>query len=176
MNSTGTFRSGLTQSYFKRCRNHALIPSIVVTITKIMISNVVNRPKSSNFTKAANPLVTEQSDSTNRTWAWLTLFLILFSVIQQDGFAHAGFGWSLGDSAAGYAAFSLMAPGERVLTVEMKINLLRPAAGDTLRATGRVLRFGRTLCTAASELHVLRDGTAHHIATMLGTMSRQPAR
>jgi hypothetical protein len=50
---------------------------------------------------------------------------------QQHGFAHAGATFALGDSAAGYAALSLMDPGAEVLTVEMKINLIAPASGAT---------------------------------------------
>ncbi len=97
-------------------------------------------------------------------------------VSQQDGFPHAGFGWSLGDSAAGFSALSLMAPGERVLTIEMKTNLLSPATGDVLVAEGRVIRFGRRVCTVAAEIYTeLADGPEiKHVATMLGTMIRMP--
>ena len=41
---------------------------------------------------------------------------------QQDGFLHAGVVASLVDSACGYAAYSLMPSGSRVLSVEFKIN------------------------------------------------------
>ena len=50
------------------------------------------------------------------------------SVSQQHGFVHAGAVAAIADSAAGYAALSLMAPGVGVLTTEFKINLLAPAA------------------------------------------------
>ncbi|MCY3874021.1 MAG: PaaI family thioesterase [Rhodobacteraceae bacterium] len=97
-------------------------------------------------------------------------------VSQQDGFPHAGFGWSLGDSAAGFSALSLMAPGERVLTIEMKTNLLSPATGDVLVAEGRVIRFGRRVCTVAAEIYteLADDPDIKHVATMLGTMIRVP--
>ncbi len=91
---------------------------------------------------------------------------------QQDGFAHAGLGWTLGDSAAGSAAFSLMAADERVLTVEMKTNLLAPAVGDRLVAEGRVIRFGGRICTVASEVFAEGPEGRVHVATMLGTMAR----
>ena len=91
---------------------------------------------------------------------------------QQDGFAHAGSLWSIGDSAAGYAALSLMAKGERVLTTEMKINLMAPAVGAEIVAKGRVIRFGRTLCTTATDIFAHREGQEKHVATMLGTMMR----
>lgn len=90
---------------------------------------------------------------------------------QQHGYAHAGLGWTLGDSAAGYSALSLLPSGWEVLTVEMKINLLAPAAGRRLIAEGRVVRSGKRLMVVASELHAeTADGARQHVATMLGTM------
>jgi uncharacterized protein (TIGR00369 family) len=89
---------------------------------------------------------------------------------QQHGFAHAGLAWSLGDSAAGYAGLSLLGPGEEVLTVEMKINLLAPAQGERLVAEGRVLRPGRQLLVVASEVFAEDGADRRHVATMLGTM------
>jgi acyl-coenzyme A thioesterase PaaI-like protein len=49
------------------------------------------------------------------------------------------------DSACGYAAFTLMQPAVRVLTVELKVNLLSVASGDRLLARGQVIRPGNTL-------------------------------
>ncbi len=43
---------------------------------------------------------------------------------QQHGFVHGGVLASIADSAAGYAAFSLMPAEASVLTVEYKLNLL----------------------------------------------------
>ena len=86
---------------------------------------------------------------------------------QQHGFAHAGLAWTIGDSAAGYSAMSLLAAGAEVLTVEMKINLLAPARAARLIARGRVIRPGRRLIVVGSEI-TADDGTA--VATMLGTM------
>jgi uncharacterized protein (TIGR00369 family) len=48
---------------------------------------------------------------------------------QQHGFLHAGVVAAVADSACGYAALSLMPEGVAVLSVEFKVNLLRPAAG-----------------------------------------------
>jgi uncharacterized protein (TIGR00369 family) len=90
---------------------------------------------------------------------------------QQHGYAHAGLAWSIGDSAAGYAALSLRAPGEEVLTVEMKINLLAPAEGTRLTAEGRVLRAGRRILVVASDIHAGAGPQRVHVATMLGTMT-----
>ncbi|MCH8168508.1 MAG: PaaI family thioesterase [Proteobacteria bacterium] len=88
---------------------------------------------------------------------------------QQHGFAHAGAAWSIADSAAGYASQSLMAPGEGVLTVELKINLLAPARGERLIARGRVERAGRRLTVARADVYAVTGGGETHVATALGT-------
>ncbi len=72
-------------------------------------------------------------------------------VSQQHGFVHAGAVATIADSAAGYAALSLMPAGAGVITAEFKINLLAPAAGDELIARGKVVKAGRTLTLAQAE-------------------------
>ena len=96
-------------------------------------------------------------------------------VTQQHGFAHAALAFALGDTAAGYAALSLAAPGDEVLTVEIKINLLAPALGETLVARGRVERAGRTLSVVRSDVTALRGSEERAVAMMLGTMALRPA-
>lgn len=92
-------------------------------------------------------------------------------VTQQHGAAHAGLTFALGDSAAGYAALTLMPEGVEVMTSEIKIHLLRPGIGDRLEARGRVLKPGRRLFVVQSDVYALRaDGAETHIATLLGTM------
>lgn len=90
---------------------------------------------------------------------------------QQDEFFHAGVGTTILDSACGYAALSLMAPGMRVLTVELKVNLLAPAVGDHLRARGEVLRPGRNLTVCQGDAYAVSGGETKRVATILTTMS-----
>lgn len=89
---------------------------------------------------------------------------------QQHGFAHAALAFALGDSAAGYAALSLMPEGAEVLTVEMKINLLAPAAGERLVATGEVAKSGRRLSVVTAEVRAEAAGQSRLVALMQGTM------
>jgi uncharacterized protein (TIGR00369 family) len=89
---------------------------------------------------------------------------------QQHGFLHAGVVAAIADSACGYAALSLMAPGTAVLSVEFKINLLKPAAGALFRAVGRVIRAGQTLTVCAGEVQAGQAGQAVLIAVMQATM------
>jgi uncharacterized protein (TIGR00369 family) len=90
---------------------------------------------------------------------------------QQDDFFHAGVGIAILDSACGCAAFTLMAPGTRVLTVELKVNLLAPAVGDFLRARGEVVRPGRNLTVRGGDAYAVAGGDSKHVATVLATMT-----
>jgi uncharacterized protein (TIGR00369 family) len=89
---------------------------------------------------------------------------------QQHGFFHAGATSSIADSAAGYAALSLFAPGVGVLTSEYKINLLNPAKQAVLTAKGRVVKPGRTLTIAKADVYGLQDSEQVHVATGLFTL------
>jgi uncharacterized protein (TIGR00369 family) len=93
---------------------------------------------------------------------------------QQHGFLHAGAVISIADTAAGYAALSLMPRGHEVLTVELKVNLLAPARGERLRARGRVRRAGRTLSVVEVAVDALDAGRAVPVALMLATMIGRP--
>ena len=96
------------------------------------------------------------------------------NVLQQQGFAHAGLTFALGDTAAGYAALSLLPEDQEVVTAEIKINLLAPGIGDHLIARGRVLKPGRRLVVVASDVFAVKDGTETHIAALQGTMVPVP--
>ena len=89
---------------------------------------------------------------------------------QQHGFVHAGIVATIADSAAGYAALSLMRPGAGVLTAEFKINLLAPAGGDELIARGRVVKAGRTLTLALAEVHARKGGEEKLCAMLTATL------
>ena len=89
---------------------------------------------------------------------------------QQQGFAHAGLTFALGDSAAGYSALTVMPEDHEVLTTEMKINLLAPGDGERLIARGRVIKPGRRLVVVQSDVFAVKDGAERHIALLTGTM------
>jgi uncharacterized protein (TIGR00369 family) len=91
---------------------------------------------------------------------------------QQKGFVHGGILGMIADTACGYAAFSLMPAGGSLVTVEYKMNILRPGRGALL-AKGRVIRPGRTLTVAQAEVYA-EDGA--HVATMLQTLMALPDR
>jgi uncharacterized protein (TIGR00369 family) len=89
---------------------------------------------------------------------------------QQHGYLHAGIIAAVVDSACGYAALSLTPAGAEVLSIEFKLNLLSPAAGDTFVARARVVRAGRNITVCSGDLFALRGGAEKVVATMLATM------
>jgi uncharacterized protein (TIGR00369 family) len=91
---------------------------------------------------------------------------------QQHGYLHAGVSTALVDTACGYAALSLTEPGAEVLSVEFKLNLLAPAAGERFVARARVVRAGRNLTVCAGDLYAINGGGEKLVATMLATMMR----
>ncbi|MDO5622261.1 MAG: PaaI family thioesterase [Paracoccus sp. (in: a-proteobacteria)] len=95
---------------------------------------------------------------------------ILPTVLQQQGAGHAGLAFSIGDSAAGYAALTMLPPENEVVTVEMKINLMAPALGDRLVAEGRVVRAGRRITVVAADVWAETNGQRKQVALLQGTM------
>jgi uncharacterized protein (TIGR00369 family) len=91
-------------------------------------------------------------------------------LVQQHGFLHAGVLASAADSACGYAALSLMPAGAAVLSVEFKINMLAPAAGDRIVARGSVIRAGRTITVCWGEVAAFTGADEKVVATMVATM------
>jgi uncharacterized protein (TIGR00369 family) len=85
---------------------------------------------------------------------------------QQKGYIHGGIIGMIADSAAGYAAYSLMPADSSLVTVEYKMNILSPAT-SSLTARGEVVKPGRTLTVARAEVYA-QDGT--HVATMQQTL------
>jgi uncharacterized protein (TIGR00369 family) len=91
---------------------------------------------------------------------------------QQHGFVHAGAVTTLLDTACGFAALTRMEPGTGVLTAEFKVNLLRPAAGEVVLATGRVIQAGRTLVVCEGRATARQTGGEERlVAVMTATMA-----
>lgn len=92
---------------------------------------------------------------------------------QHDGFLHAGVLTTLADNACGAAAFGLMPPGSGVVSVEFKMNFLRPGRGVAAVARAAVIKPGRTLTVVRADVFTrATDGAEALCATMLATMMR----
>ena len=79
------------------------------------------------------------------------------AVSQQNGFFHGGVIGAVGDVAGGYASLTLMPEGAEILTVEYKINFLRPAIGWLLIAEGSVVRTGRAISVTRVDVFSEKD-------------------
>lgn len=95
---------------------------------------------------------------------------------QQHGFIHAGAVTSILDNACGYAALT-KAPQEcEIVSVEFKVNFLRPALGDRFVAVGKVQNAGRSLTICTGEVRAFSGGESSGkvVAIMQATMMNVP--
>jgi uncharacterized protein (TIGR00369 family) len=96
---------------------------------------------------------------------------------QQHGYLHAGVVTTIADSACGYAAYTLMPAGSEVLSVEFKVNMLRPAQGENFVARAEVIKPGRTLTVVRADVFGLSAKEERVlVATMQGTMICLPSK
>lgn len=91
---------------------------------------------------------------------------------QQHGFAHGGVLCYLADNALTYVAGSVLGPN--VVTVDMKINYLRPGVGERLIARASVLSSTRSYAVTRCEVYVVRDGREAMCAAAQATIGILP--
>ncbi|WP_417840476.1 PaaI family thioesterase [Terasakiella sp.] len=89
---------------------------------------------------------------------------------QHHGYFHGGVIGSLADVSGGFAGFSLLPEGQAMLTVEYKLNIIAPGAGDFLKGVGRVVKAGRTLTVTEIDVFGVRDGIETQCATAIQTL------
>jgi acyl-CoA thioesterase len=85
---------------------------------------------------------------------------------QAYGVAHGGAITSLADTAVAFALMTLIQPGERVTTVEMKINFLAAVTDGELIGEARIFQKGKRLALAEMEV---KDGKGKPVAKGLAT-------
>jgi uncharacterized protein (TIGR00369 family) len=93
---------------------------------------------------------------------------------QQDGFIHAGVMATMADHTAGYAAFTTVDEVYQILTIEFKINFLKPASGDCLVCRSKVIREGSQIIIAESEVFDRRKGQEVLVAKAIVTLMAVP--
>jgi uncharacterized protein (TIGR00369 family) len=89
---------------------------------------------------------------------------------QQDGFIHAGVMATMADHTAGYAAFTTVPDEFQILTIEFKVNFLRPAYGHRLVCRSSVIRPGSQIIISESEVFDQREGDEIMAAKALVTL------
>lgn len=90
---------------------------------------------------------------------------------QQQGFHHAGATTTILDNACGYAALTRAPDGCEVVTVEFKVNFVRPAIGDRFVAIGRVQNAGKSLAVCSGEVLAFSGEGRKVVALMQATMA-----
>ena len=93
----------------------------------------------------------------------------------QDNFIHAGLMATMADHTAGYSAFTTVSENFRILTVEFKINFLKPAFGNALRCRSKVINKGKQIIVSESEVYDVRDSDEKLVAKGTITMMAVPA-
>ena len=94
---------------------------------------------------------------------------------QQDGFIHAGVMATMADHTAGYSAFTTVTEDMQILTIEFKINFLRPAFGELLVCRSHVIREGRQIIVSESEVFdVVDQGRETAVAKAIVTLMAVP--
>ncbi|MCK6534912.1 MAG: PaaI family thioesterase [Polyangiaceae bacterium] len=91
--------------------------------------------------------------------------------MQQDGVVHAGVQATLADHSAGAAAGTLAPAGHATLSVELKIQLLRPALGERLRCRAQVIRPGRTIVATEAWVYAVAAGEEKLVSQLTATMT-----
>lgn len=94
--------------------------------------------------------------------------------LQQDGIVHAGVLATMADHTGGYAAFTVVEEDISILTVEFKINLLKPAAGERLICRSQVISQGRRIVVSESEISSVNQGIEKRVAKAMVTMVPVP--
>jgi acyl-CoA thioesterase len=85
---------------------------------------------------------------------------------QNHGVVHGGAIASLIDTAIAFAIISLLAPAEKVTTVDLTISYVRPLTSGRITARAKVVRSGRRHFVSAADLF---DGDGKLAATALST-------
>ena len=93
---------------------------------------------------------------------------------QQDNFIHAGLITTMADHTAGYAAFTTVNEKFRILTIEFKINFLKPAYGNALKCYSNVVSEGKQIILTESEVYDIRGIEKKLIAKGMFTMMAVP--
>jgi len=92
----------------------------------------------------------------------------------QDNFIHAGLMATMADHTAGYSAFTMVTENFRILTIEFKINLLKPAFGNVLRCRSQVISKGKRIIVSESAVYDIRNSGEKLVAKAVVTLMAVP--
>lgn len=90
------------------------------------------------------------------------------SLYNPGNIAHGGVVFTLADSAMGAAVFMMLAPGQRSVTAELKLNYLAAVKDGTVTATATVVKKGNRLAIVTAEV---RDDSERLVGLAQGTFA-----
>jgi uncharacterized protein (TIGR00369 family) len=90
--------------------------------------------------------------------------------LQQDGLVHAAVQTAIADHTAGAAAYTMLEADQIALSVSLNVSLLRVATGDELRCRASVLRAGKRMVVAESEVYA-RASTGAEVMVAKATVT-----
>lgn len=79
---------------------------------------------------------------------------------------------SLIDISSGFASVSHYAEDVYVVTVELKVNFLQPAIGESIVSKSKVIRGGKKISVIQTDIYSPTENEQKHVATSLVTMMR----
>jgi uncharacterized protein (TIGR00369 family) len=91
------------------------------------------------------------------------------------GTLHGGVLCDVADAAMGIAYSANLAEGESFTTLELKINFLKPIWKARLRATGRVVKQGRTVGLVECDIVDEKDSLVAHATSTCMTLRGEQA-
>jgi uncharacterized protein (TIGR00369 family) len=92
------------------------------------------------------------------------------------GTLHGGVLCDVADAAMGIAYSANLADGESFTTLELKINFLKPIWKARLRATGRVVKQGRTVGFVECDIVDEKDNLVAHATSTCMTLRGEQAK
>lgn len=92
-------------------------------------------------------------------------------ILQQTNFVHGGATATLADLVMGFAAYTLVAEEQVVLTADLKVSYLNPGQGDKITAKGFVIKAGRKMIFCEGEIYCEKNGVLTMIAKASAIMS-----
>ncbi len=119
--------------------------------------------KSQPFSKFINSEITGLSPG----YAELSL-KITENVKQQFGFVHGGVISYVADTAIAFAGGSVL--GRKILTLEYKINFLKPAVGEKLIGRARVIYSSKSHAVCHCDVFFVNEGKETLCAVAQGTI------
>ena len=93
-------------------------------------------------------------------------------LLQQNGFVHGGVLSYLADNVLAFAGGAAM--GAPVVTSEFKLNYVRPALGQELRARALCAAQSKSQAVCTVQVFALADGVEKLCAIGQGTLARLP--